>query len=57
MGREKGKKFKIKAFRKLVLSIQGQSMEEQKVLLDNAFEDWKGELEQIDDVCVIGLKV
>ena len=56
-GGEKGKKFKAKAFRSLLLSIQDKPMEEQKVFLDKAFEDWRGSLEQIDDVCVIGVRV
>jgi serine phosphatase RsbU (regulator of sigma subunit) len=56
-GGEKGKKFKSKAFRSLLLSIQDKSMEEQKTIIDEAFETWKGSLEQIDDVCVIGVRV
>jgi len=56
-GGEKGKKFKAKAFRELLLSIQDKSMEEQKTIIDEAFESWRGNLEQIDDVCVIGVRV
>jgi serine phosphatase RsbU (regulator of sigma subunit)/tetratricopeptide (TPR) repeat protein len=56
-GGEKGKKFKTKAFRELLLSIQKKDMEEQKTILDDTFENWKGELEQIDDVCVIGVRI
>lgn len=56
-GGEKGKKFKAKAFRELLLSIQDSPMEEQRTIIDNAFENWRGNLEQIDDVCVIGVKV
>ena len=56
-GGVRGKKFKIKAFRELILSIQGHHMEKQKMLLEEAFENWIGELEQIDDVCIIGIKV
>ena len=56
-GGEKGKKFKAKAFRELLLGIQEKSMEEQKTVIDQAFETWRGSLEQIDDVCVIGIKV
>jgi serine phosphatase RsbU (regulator of sigma subunit) len=56
-GGEKGKKYKSRAFRELLLSIQDNSMEEQKAIIDNAFETWKGNLEQIDDVCVIGVKI
>ena len=32
-------------------------MEEQKKTIDETFETWKGDLEQIDDVCVIGVRV
>jgi serine phosphatase RsbU (regulator of sigma subunit)/Tfp pilus assembly protein PilF len=56
-GGEKGKKFKAAAFRTLLLSIQTKSMEEQQTIINNAFEDWKGSLEQIDDVCIIGVKI
>ncbi|TXB65841.1 tetratricopeptide repeat protein [Vicingus serpentipes] len=56
-GGEKGKKFKVKAFRDLLLSIQDKSMEEQKTIINEAFETWRGSLEQIDDVCVIGVKI
>lgn len=56
-GGEKGKKFKPSNLRKLLISIQNQSMEHQKTLLDEAFEDWRGTMEQIDDVCVVGVRV
>jgi len=56
-GGDKGKKFKSKAFRELLLSIQDKPMEEQRGLIDKAFEAWRGDLEQIDDVCVIGVRV
>jgi hypothetical protein len=29
----------------------------QKELIDKAFEEWKRDLEQVDDVCVIGVKI
>jgi hypothetical protein len=32
-------------------------MEEQKTIIDESFEAWRGSLEQIDDVCVIGVKI
>jgi serine phosphatase RsbU (regulator of sigma subunit)/Tfp pilus assembly protein PilF len=56
-GGKKGKKFKAAAFRELLLSIQNKAMEEQKTIIDESFESWKGDLEQIDDVCVIGVKI
>lgn len=56
-GGKKGKKFKSKAFKELLLSIQDYSMENQKKLLLDSFESWKGEIEQLDDVCVMGIKI
>ena len=56
-GGPKGKKLKAKAFKKLILSIQDNDLSSQLVLIDNKFEEWKGEIEQIDDVCVIGVRV
>jgi tetratricopeptide (TPR) repeat protein/serine phosphatase RsbU (regulator of sigma subunit) len=56
-GGEKGKKFKYKPFKKLLLSIQDKPMEEQQKIIDITFSTWKGNLEQIDDVCVIGVKI
>src|SRR5690606_10091600 len=51
-GGDKGKKFKTAAFRELLLSIVHLSTKEQKEVIENAFEKWKGDLEQVDDVCV-----
>ncbi len=51
------KKFKAGKMKELLLSIKDKSMEEQKNSINKAFESWKGELEQIDDVCVMGFRV
>lgn len=56
-GGEKGKKFKSKALRDLLLSIQNIPMAQQKDVLNKTFNAWKGEIEQIDDVCIFGVKV
>ena len=56
-GGPKGKKFKYKPFKELLLSIQDKSMDEQKQIIEQTFINWKGDLEQVDDVCVIGVKV
>jgi len=56
-GGEKGKKFKSGNFKALLLSIINQPMEKQVQILNDTLENWKGELEQIDDVCVIGVKI
>ena len=56
-GGEKGKKYKSSKFKKFLLSIQENSMEKQLNLLANEFKKWRGSIEQIDDVCVIGLRI
>ena len=50
------KKFLSKNFKKLILEIQDGSMYEQGKKLDAIFEEWRSELEQIDDVTVIGIR-
>ncbi|MEZ4722174.1 MAG: SpoIIE family protein phosphatase [Flavobacteriales bacterium] len=52
-----GKKLKSKAFKELLLAVNLRSMDEQRLAIDRHFEDWRGQHEQIDDVCVIGLRV
>ena len=56
-GGPKGKKMMYKPFKDLLLNIQDKSMNEQKEILEQYFNDWKGSLEQVDDVCVIGVRV
>jgi serine phosphatase RsbU (regulator of sigma subunit) len=56
-GGEKGKKFKYKQLKDLLLEIHHLPMKEQHDKLISAFESWKGELEQVDDVCIIGMRV
>lgn len=56
-GGEKGKKFKASSLKTLLISITGKSMVEQKKILLESFEKWCGSLDQIDDVCIIGVRV
>jgi serine phosphatase RsbU (regulator of sigma subunit) len=56
-GGPKGKKFKYKQLKELLLANASRKMEEQKDILLKAFNNWKGNLEQVDDVCVIGVRV
>lgn len=56
-GGPKGKKFKYKQLRDLLLKHSGETMRKQKEELISEFHSWKGEIEQIDDVCVIGVRV
>jgi serine phosphatase RsbU (regulator of sigma subunit) len=55
-GGPRGKKFKYKTLKKLLAEIHEKSMEEQLEILETQFDDWKGNLEQLDDVCIIGIK-
>ena len=55
-GGPKGKKFKYKPLNELLASISDKPMNEQKIILENNFSSWKGELEQVDDVCIIGFR-
>lgn len=56
-GGENNKKFKTTNFKKLLLRINDKKMEDQKTIIDKTFEDWKGSFEQVDDVCVIGVRI
>lgn len=56
-GGPKGKKMKYKTFKDELIKVANQSMEQQKTHLNNFFEKWMGEHEQIDDVCVIGIRL
>jgi len=53
----KGKKYMKGKMKKFVISLQNQSMQEQLVSFEKEFNSWKGNRDQIDDVCVMGVKV
>ena len=56
-GGPKGKKFMVKKMREYVLSISNLPMKEQHQKITDAFSNWKGDVEQVDDVCVIGVRI
>lgn len=56
-GGKKGKKMMRNRFKEILISSKSASMDDQKTQLDSEFLKWKGELEQIDDVCVMGVKI
>ncbi|MEQ9063324.1 MAG: SpoIIE family protein phosphatase [Vicingaceae bacterium] len=56
-GGPKGKKFMLGRLKRLFVDISAFSVEEQIAALDKAFEEWRGDEEQVDDILVIGLKV
>lgn len=53
----RGKKMKLGNFKKLIANISDKDLDHQKLRLEDAFHEWKGDLEQIDDVCVIGVRI
>ena len=56
-GGAKGKKFKYKPLNELLLANQYKTCHEQKDILNTTLEEWKGNLEQVDDVTIVGIKV
>jgi serine phosphatase RsbU (regulator of sigma subunit) len=52
-----GKNFKSGNLKKNLLSIASQSMTQQVLSLQDKFEVWMGDLEQLDDICIIGVEV
>ncbi len=50
-------KIKAKQFREWLLEIHQMPMKVQKEILEQKYENWKGNNEQTDDVCVVGLKI
>ncbi len=55
-GGDRNKKMKSGKFKEVLAKSYPELMTEQREILKNAFEDWKGDYEQIDDVCVIGYR-
>lgn len=56
-GGPKGKKFMYKQLQELLVSLKNNTMETQKQKIEEAFGKWKGNLEQVDDVCIIGVRI
>lgn len=56
-GGPRGKKFKYRPFKQLLVNMDDETMMQQANILKEQFINWRGPLEQVDDVCVIGLRV
>ncbi len=56
-GGERGKKFKYKQLKEVLLRNSQLSPDEQKKMLEKVFTEWRGDLEQVDDVCVLGMRL
>lgn len=55
-GGPKGKKFSSKKLKEKFMEIHMKGISEQKAMLDAEMRAWKGELEQIDDICITGIR-
>jgi serine phosphatase RsbU (regulator of sigma subunit) len=56
-GGPKGKKFKNKQFQELIISISKLPLKQQKEQLDTTIENWKGKLDQVDDILIVGIRI
>lgn len=56
-GGPSGKKLMYKPFRQLLMDVLGNGSANREELLHHKFIEWRGNNEQIDDICVMGIKV
>ena len=56
-GGKKGKKFKYVTLKKALMELAGTNMKEQRDRLEEIIHNWRGELEQTDDICVFGVRI
>lgn len=56
-GGPKGKKFKYKQLQELLISIAKLPLDKQQIKLTTSLEEWKGNLDQVDDILIIGIRI
>jgi serine phosphatase RsbU (regulator of sigma subunit) len=56
-GGPKGKKFKYQQLKEQIIALQDQPLSQQGKALISIFDKWKGDLEQIDDVTLVGIEI
>nr|WP_294862509.1 SpoIIE family protein phosphatase [uncultured Fluviicola sp.] len=56
-GGPKNKKYKYATFKEFILAHKNKNGSELKAELKLEFENWKGQHEQTDDVCVMGIRI
>jgi len=56
-GGPKGKKYKYKQLQQLLLDSYNKSFDEQKNIVAKSINEWKGNLEQVDDILLLGYKI
>ncbi len=56
-GGEDGRKYLSANFKKLLIENCSQTLNDQKIILEKTFEEWRGERTQLDDILIIGFKI
>ena len=56
-GGKRGKKFKSNKLKELLMEVSSFSIADQHESLETKFIDWKGDFEQVDDVCIMGIRI
>ena len=56
-GGQAGKKYKIAQFKELLLSVSDKPMKEHAEMIKDNFYQWKGDQDQVDDICIIGIRI
>jgi serine phosphatase RsbU (regulator of sigma subunit)/TPR repeat protein len=56
-GGAKGKKFMYKQLKETLVSISQKPMSEQKETLNSILKNWMGDVEQVDDITIIGIRI
>jgi len=57
MGGPNRKTFRVKYFRELLFKVQDKGMNEQKKILEQKINEWRGDIKQTDDILVLGMKI
>ena len=56
-GGTKGKKFMYKQLKEILVSISAKPLSEQKETLNTILKEWMGDVEQVDDITIIGVRI
>ena len=56
-GGPNGKKFMYKQLQNVLMAVHHQELDSQRQMLDGVLADWMLETSQVDDICVIGIRV
>jgi len=56
-GRPDGKKFMRKRLKQMLLTIAHLSVQDQKKILEITLQEWKQGLDQVDDICILGMSI